>query len=719
MANQFPQLDNSQPILSPQKVSSSASSHEEFAKALGTIAEAGFKGAEKVEETQSNAMMLSSAANIDQLKISTQSLILTDPANATKHVETMRSSIEQVTANAYVNQTDRSKLKYYAQKATNGAELEAIKASVKQAQIGTAYEHYKNWPFQLNTLKSLINDPDKFEQQKDAMFKHVESIVLTGSITPLQGEAAIKSMTGVVDLAKYQHDLYNNEEAHTPQNFHAAMYNPVDKNKTNNLDYPVDETTRWAKNVHASDITFQGVMDDVKKNHLLPDVEAIEKLTPLQRDQLMLTMNGINQANAMINSGAPITQVASRLKELEGHNSYQAVAERDALKDYVTAVNSGDSQKLMAQTTMGGQIVRNWADKSSYLQNQLQNTDARDAQTIANLKSEMAKNDNDYANQSVAYAEAHHWPTVRPIPKADVDAVRNAFTVNADGSFPDPSVAYAVIKKYSPQNQMYLAQSMTNPRHRVVVQTVALGSTGQAGGNTDQENIDWIAANQPRNYKELDQSTEESIPDNYLKNSINTQITGAIKIISAQNNAIDATSLNGQLVQAGVNYAKYISEKSGQFSLKTDSTFGSVNNVGQVVSFINKSYEQMSGVNYIVNKKQVNIDKSQMDSVAQYAIDKGNDYRRAHMSESQFIAMQDQAPLTVTVTGTNHLVAKDPSGNIVYKRPMTTDLVAGAVSEVKKKIHAENKERIEFFKPISFQRKILGKGLNFGEEYAQ
>jgi len=716
MAAETPQLKESQPILSPVNVSSGASGHEAFAKTLGNIAEKAAEGAEKIASEQSNAMYLSSLANIDQLKLSAQTLIATDPANSTKYAEIMRDSVDKVQTSAYVNAGDRQKLKRYAGTTTNSVELEAVKKTVHQAQIGAEYEHYKNWQFQLGALRqtAVSGDQAKFDSLKDSMVKQIDNLVSTGAMTPLQGKAAIESMTDAVSLAKDVHDFYQNTDKHSAENLHAVMANPYDPNQTGNINYPADQDSTWAINYHASDRTFTGMQNDLQ-SHQMPNIQDYENLTPLQRQQLKLEYNGVRRADGLIDSNAPLPKIESRLNELEGKTDYASVAERKNLKGYINDLKSGNSQKLMARTAIGGRIVRDYTDKQSYLSNQLQKTDSSNKDEIANIKAQMAKNKNDYVNKSVAFAEAHHWPTVHPIPKEDVETVRGSFNLGAN-----PQEAIRVLNQYSLQNQVYVAEEMKDPKQKVIVQTISMGG----GRVTDQEKMDFIAANQPRAYKEIDLKTNDQITDDYLKNVINTNITGAIKLINAQRNPQEAVALNGKLIEAGVNYAKYISEKKGQFSMSKDgSIFGSINNTGQVVQFINSAYEPMSGANYIVNKKQVDLEKAQMDYVAQYAIENGYEYLRSKTSPTEFSQLQSAAPLTVTVTPTNNLIARDANGNIAYKAPLTSDLVAHAAIEMEKLRKKRIKESSEAFKPLNKKQMILGvekelQNLQLGESNA-
>jgi hypothetical protein len=701
MANKTPQFEESQPIFQGVNVASSASGYEEFAKTLGSLAQGAEKVAETVAEDKSNSMYLSSVANIDQLKLSTYENILTDPANASKHVETMRDSIDKVNQISYVNKADRSKLKQYGQKTLDAIELDGIKTSVKQAQIGASLEHFSNWKDQLNVLGQLATsgDEEKFDNYKDKLLEHIKSLVSSGSLTPLQGGNAIQSMSDIVDMKKDVHDVATNIEGHSAQNYHAAMSNPVEPNKTNNIHYPVDENTHWLVKHHSSDRSFQGVLDGIQ-NHQF-DVEGYENLTPHQRNQAKQEMNGIRMADGIIDSNSSLPKINSRIQELEGRTDYASIAERKNLKQYVSDLQNGNSERLMARTTIGGRIVRDYADKQAYLKNQLINTKPENVTEVNRLNNEMAKNKNEYVNNSIGYWQGHHAPVINTIPKEDVAVVENGFNIG-DNPVGNAKQALITFNQYSKQNQLYFADQMKNPKQRVVMLSISLGK-----GNSESDNLNFISANQNIKYKSADPTTGNAITDDYLRNSINTKLTDSIKVIQSQNDPRTAAILNDNLIQAGMNYAHFLAQKNGSFSKKDGSTYNADTYSDNVKQFISNAYQPMSGANYIINKKQNDIEPAQMDALAQYAIDQGHDYMKRGMSESAYIELKNRQPLSVTITPRNNLVARDANGNIAYSHPLGSDLIALANSEVKRAKEEKLKQSQEIFKQGKERRRFL------------
>lgn len=711
----IPRYEDTTPILNAPAIRSGAEGYDAFAKTLASISSVAAKEAVKIQSEKSNSMYLSSLSNMEQLKTSAQELMLQDPTNAAKHIETMQESVNTVLANSYVNDTDRQKLKYFASKLNDDMELEGVKTEVKQGQIAAEFEHYKNWPSQLNLLSQAALDPDhsKFESLSASMNENIKNLVLTHALTALQGKAQLETMSAAVDAAHDVYDLVNSARKQTAANYHTAMASPFDPDKTKNVNYPVDENTRWLTNYHLQDRTFEGVIDALYDHNM--DQEAIAKLTSHQRQEVRSVYNGIRMADGLIDSNTSLPLIKSRLEDLENHGGHEAVAERKALKRYVNDIENGNSQELMARTALGGQIVQKFTATQAFLDNKLKMTDPSNTEEIKNINAAIAKNKNNYVNESVALADAKHWPVVSPIPKTDLALVENGFSSKGDAAL-NATQAYKTMSQYDKRNQIYFADQVSDPKKKVVLQTIALGN------QTDGEKIDFIAANQDRKYQELDAKTNQA-GDSYLRNQVNVVLGDAIKVISAQNHPANANILNEHLIGASVNYAKYLSEKAGRFALEKDgiiSTYDSGSNIANVKRFIKAAYDPISGANYVINRKQIDLTDKQMQGVAAYAIQRGEEYLRAHMSEAQFIQLKGQAPLSATITPTNILIAKDGMGNIAFREPLTGDLVAHAEEEVAKTEKKKRKHNTRFFR--SNQKKTLkemafsGKDENIGEE---
>lgn len=686
MANEIPQIKDEQPVISPVRVASLDDSHEAFARTLGALSSSAAEETKELVSEQSNSMYINSVANAEQVKNSAQKMMLEHPDQAPKIAKDTDTTLDSIRNSAYVNSADRQKLDTFLKTTSQSIGLESVRTEMHQKQLEGAYTHFANFPDEVKAYRAaLINDPDRAASLHDGIVTNIHNLVSTGAITPFQAGASLKILGKAHDNAQGYHDLVKDVNG-TALDYHTLAASPLNSG-ADMTHAPINEDTRWLIDHHNSDLSFKGVQADIA-NRVIPNGEAWTKLTPTQQAQATEEVHGVQVADGMINSGMAFPDIEHTYKSLSEKGeilSYKDTATKNALGLYINDLKNGNYLKVMGRTPVGDSIMKNYISRNSAIQNAAIGAEEKNKLIL--------QNKNEMVNRAIAYGQAHHIPAeyIQPIPQADVTAVQNSFKVGQD-----PATAYNIMKSYTPQNQLYLAGAMKEPRQRAVLSVVALG----AGHNTDQENIDYIAANQNRKYTELDTTSDDKIPDDNLRNQISANITDAIKLNNIQNPPDIATALNENLIGSGVRYAKYISEKNGQYSMKTDSTFGSIDNVGSVNRYINKAYGIMTGDNYIVSTSQVKLTKPQMDYVANYAVSQGTAYLRAHMSESQHIAFSERSPLTVTVTPKNNLVAKDQYGNIAFSQPLTSELISHAIAEEKKAIKLRNEREVKVMHPL-------------------
>ena len=677
-----------------KRVRYSAQGYEAFAKTLGSISEHAAKAAEEIETDQSNSMYINSVANARQLATQAQVRMLQHPDQAPKIVSQTYEAMDAIQQGAYVNNKDRARLNYYIGGEKDSVMLHGTTTEVKQRQTEAAFTHYVNWTSQLQAYRdAAVSDHAKAETLHKAMIGNIHNLVSTGSMTPIQAASAFKDMDAVISEAQSLHDYMqagaNGQpiDAKTYQTLAASPLNDAPANPNS----PINQSTAWMTSYHSSDKTFQGLKSDTINKTLNP--QAWSNASPEHRQEIMLMMGGVREADGMINSGEPFPALQREYERLsKSHEvlSYKDQAKRDYLAKYLNNMDSGNYLSVISQTPTGAGIMQNFTSNNAAI-----NAAAIDpAQKIEQLKI----NKNNMVDQVIAYGEGTHTPAelIKPIPQADIAQVENSFKLGQK-----PEVALQILRSYSPQNQLYLADSVKDFGQKITLKTIALAGKSI----TDEEATDFIASQQSgRNYREIDLTTQDGVTDSELKNSINSQISDATKIIMSQYNTNDATILNGELSQAGVKYAKYLSEKKGKFSYEKGNSlgivWGSSDNVDQAAKFINAAYEPATGANYIFNKKQVGLAKPEMDIVAKYASDQGYKYLQDHVSAADYQAIRDRADLIVTISPKNMIQVKDASGNLYYNAPLTANYVEHAGRENKIAQKKLEDEQFKIFNPL-------------------
>ncbi len=679
---EIPQLKEAHPILNAQRVSSEGEGFESFAKTLASFAQKEAETAVKLNNEKSDTMYMNSVANAEQAKKDAQIQLLEHPENADKILEHSSQTLNEIKSTAYVNAHDRAKLGKSIASAQGDISLDVAKTSVRQHQLIAAQTHFMNWPDQVAAYKDMLRtDPANAEKMYESMVGSLKGLVSTRVITPVQAANNLKDIRGAVNLEARYHHLLQSSNA-SAEDYHRVDSSPYNNGK-DNTGSPISEDTGWLVDHFASDKSMKNI-DANLFDHKLPNMEVYSSITENERNHVDQVQEGIQAADGLIRSGGSYPEVTRRLDALDSHKDSLNVrdnATRIALQDFKNGLKN-DYLGTVSSLPAGKSILRDYNDRNAAIGQMAGVSDVE--------KQRMMNENNDHmVSQMVAYGQAIHAPSdqIKPFPKAVVTAAQQGFNMNGG-----PGLTLSTLRGYSPQNQVYLANSMNTPKQQVVMQTISFGGKKLA----DQDALDFIAANQDRSYKEIDLKTEDSVTDNYLKNQISTQIPNAIKIIQAQNDSRNAVTLNGQLIQAGANYAKYLSEKRSQFSFKKDgSIFGSTSNVADAVRLINSSYAPITGADYVFNKNQLDVTQTQADYLAMYAREGAGSRLQSIVSPSNYQQLKNRAPMLITMTPTHDLVAQDPSGNVLFSEHLTLNLMKHIQSEMPRLKKQREKEAID------------------------
>jgi hypothetical protein len=666
MAEQTPQLEDSQPILAPQNVESGAESYDAFAKTLGALAEKTENKAEDIVSEQSKSMYINSIANIEQLKTTAQMRLIENPDQAQKITDQNAEAMDMVKQASFVNKGDRTKLNAYISGAIDDVALKGTETRVKQGQLQAAFTHYANWPEQLKAYQqALLSDPDHAENLKDAMIANLHNLVSIRAITPEQAGSSIKTMQGVVEIAQDHYSMFGNPNT-TARDYHTVTSNALNKGN-DNTGQPINQSTGWLINYHNNDKSLQGVLSDIN-NRMLPNPEAFDSLPPNERQHAIMAMQGTQIADGYINSGEPypvIQNMHERLSEKGRVLNYRDEATRNALGLYLNQLKNGNYLDTIGQTPAGNAIMRDFVQRNSAIQNSPIDPQQKAVQLL--------QNKNNLVNQAVSYGEAHHIPSdyIRPVPQADVAEVEGAFKLGQD-----PTTVLNIVGQYSKQNQAWLANSMKNPEQRMIVQSMTLS------GNEikPQDKLDFIAANQTgRNYLGKEVGADEK--DKTMMNRIYSNLSPAMKMIGTNYNYEDAQALQNAMLTTTLKYAKYLAQKDNNLLMENKGflSWGSQANkyIDQASKIYAASFQQMSGTIWMVNPQQLPqpLSHSDLDILADHVTNEGYKYLKAGRSDAEYDSAISRNPLHMVISPTNNLQAVDGNGKIYYSMPFTTNTI--------------------------------------------
>lgn len=667
MASELTQIKDEYPVLGNVTVNSGAEGFESFAKTLGSFAEKSENKAEDIASEQSNAMYINSVANAEQVKSNAHNRMLENPDSAPQIASQTATALEEIKNNAFVNKKDRGRLNAFIS-TTNDSVLEkATTTEVHQRQLQAAFTHYANWPDQLKAYQNaLLNDHQQAETLKDAMTSSLRSLVDTGAITPVQAAHGLKTMRDVVGLAEDHYSMYGNPET-SAQDYHTVASHPLNAGQDNTT-APINASTGWLIDYHNNDKTFQGVLADISQRKL-PNPQAFDSLEPSQRQHALMSMQGVQIADGMINSGEPYPAIVSKYKELNTKGetlSYSDQATKNALGNYIDQLKNGNYLTVMSQTPTGNSIMQDFNQRNAAIQNSPIDNDQKSQMLL--------QNKNKMVDEAVAYGEGHHIPMIQPIPQADVSVVQNAFEPGQD-----PSAVLSTLGQYNKSNRAYVANALHNPDQRMVVSGVSLS----ANNLPPQAMLDFVAANQKgRKYLFNDSSYagKEAVKDSTLMTRISTNLAPAMRIVGTNYDPEQAQILQNSMLKTTLNYAKYLAQKDktspdGADKPLTISTSEWNNYVDQASRVYATAYQQQSGTNWIVNSQQLPqpLTNGQLDVLADHVVNEGYNRLMEGKDRAVFESARSRNPLHMVVSPTNDLQAVDGNGKIYYTMPFTSN----------------------------------------------
>lgn len=693
MATETPQIQDSQPILTPVQVNSRAEGYEAFAKTLGNIASSAEQKVEDVVSEQSQTMYINSVANAEQLKTSAQEQMLEHPDQAMRIAKDSAYTLDTIKKSAFVNSKDRTKLGAYISGVNDDIGLKATATNVKQRQLEAAFTHYSNWPDQLKAYQqALLTDHDKADQLKEAMMSSLHSLVSIGAITPEQAGSGIKTMGDVVGIAQQHYEMYGNPNT-TAKDYHTVTSNPLSQ-ESNNPNAPINQSTGWMIDYYNSDRTFQGVKADIS-NRTLPNPETFDSLQPAQRQEAIMMMHGTQIADGLINSGEPYPAIEKLYQQLNTKGrvlSYRDQATRNALGTYMDDLKNGNYLSVIGQTPAGNNLMQNFVQRDAAIKNSPMD-DVQKNQMLLQNKNQMV-------NSAVAYADGHHIPKeyVQPIPQADVAAIENGFKLGQD-----PMTVLQTVGQYNKQNQGYVAQALKNPEHNMVVQGVAL-----AGNDIKpQDKLDFIAANQTgRAY--LNKDIQESTKDNLLMTRIYSNLAPQMRVVQQNYDPERAQVMQNAMLSSTLKYAKFLAQKDNNIGA-TDKS-GIIGDaswkkyVDQATKIYGNAFAQSSGSNWLVNPNQLpqKMSDSELDILADHVTNEGYKYLQAGRGSAEYQSAIGRNPLKMVISPTNDVQAVDGNGKVYFTMPFTSNTLPFAKESAKRReaervasIHKEIEESVK------------------------
>lgn len=646
MAEPLKQLQDSQPVLAAQQVQSGAEGAEAFAKTLGSLAEAGEQKVGQMAEEQSNAGLLQAANQAETMKTDAQINMIKHPDMASSIAEKSIQNFDSLNQNAFVNRGDRLKLQSLTNTDVNDIRLKSAGVQFSQSQKDLAVNYWDSFPVTQKSIQDAL-DTGNFEKAKileDSFHQASLNAAQLGVISPEQFASVRKSSFELYNRTQELVNMAKNPDMQSAAAFHAAAASPFNNSSVDNVGYPVDGHTQWMANHYNFDRTMAG-QTAALYNDTPINWGVVAQGTQPQYDDFKMQMMGVHEVKGAIHSGMPMSQIETRMKALEAKPklSPMETGQVNYWKGFKNNLQSGDGYlKMMTQTSLGGQYTQEYNQQQVAIQNS--------GKTDSEKQSAQRDNDNAYIGKMVALGQSQHVDSnyIRPIPMATVNAVKSAFTKDAPVAQAVSSIAYI-----KPEYRAFIADSM--PKANQAVSVFIAGATfGKADTNFQSQLIE---ANQDRDYSALLKTGKDETKDSNIWQDISStsEMVAMNKYFSKLPGGVE---IQDGFKKAAVNYVLYRAAKEGDTNIN-----GKAQYIRDFVSNTTKGFDIVEGNRYTFNGANLNLRKTDMDYLADYALSEA--YRNIHAgrSESDFQSYVDMNPLHTTNTPDGRIVVIDKMGH--------------------------------------------------------
>jgi hypothetical protein len=692
MAEELPQLKNTQPILQAQRISSKAEGFEQFGQTLGKIASQSADKAIQIENNQSNAGLLLTANQAQTLKTSAQMEMLKHPDQAEKIAASTKENINKLNENAFVNNKDRRKLQYMTATEANEISLKAAQISFQQNKKNLSNMYWEQYPLSMKSIQDAIQTGDfkKVEVLEESFHQATKNALQIGAITGPQYARIIQSNHQLYSRAQELLGHAKNPDGISAPQFHASMASPFDTSSHQNATYPVDGHTQWMADHYNSDRTMQGQMSALYHNEPI-NYGIVAGASQHQYDEFVMENNGKTIVNSKINAGIPFSQIENEIKALEANPGLLSPTQKGQVnywKAFTSDFKSGDGYlRLMSQTSLGGVYTQEYNEAQTAVNINLDLAQkTADQQNIQKYSQELRYNYNDYIGKMKSLGEAQHIDPnfVNPIDIGTRNTVQAAFIKDAPVGDALKKIDYVY-----PQYRAYIAAGLTKPEQ--VMSTFIVGATsGKADAGFRAE---LISANQGHDYAALLKTGPNQSKDNNIWQDIssNSQVSTLNQYFGKLPGGND---IQNGFRKAAINYVLYRASKQGDINLNGRSQY-----IQDFIDNTTKGFNIVSGNRYMFNAADLNLRKVDMDYLSDYVLSEA--YKKIHVGrdEANFQAYIDANPLHATNTPDGRIVVIDKEGNAAvgvdgheaFDRPFTSNMVDYA--------HANAKATVDYLHP--------------------
>jgi hypothetical protein len=617
MAQEIVQAKESNPIINPPAINSTAVGSQNIAKVLGGIAERTASKASDYASEASKANLLQTHSMIQDVEAQSKIEIFKSPGHAQAIAKNAENSVDKIKQNAKLNRKDRLNLDTLAQNLVRSLNLTAAEKTISLTQQQAKYAALTSLNDTLQTIqRELRINPENADALIEAQYESLKGQVNSGVITAVEAANIHKQFTKQLE---YAHEVMKgiNKGVLTASDANAMHAAETGNVPGSNTHLPIDHQTAMNSNHYFGNLTLNDIESrfangqDVKSS----DLVSIKKISDL--DKVMNYGIGAHQATGDINAATNWNELTHKLDVLTKKEKLSSVETgyKNRLKNFLTTANEpGHYQNFVMGTPEGARAYQDFIQNQTVIDSDIMFGSDEQVSLQKHIRS--VDNLNELIDKNNSIGIGMHYPDYlrQPIPLQYLSPIVNSF--NKDG---DVASAINNIQMLHPRNRVYAMNAFPKDyRKQLTVYEV-----GNLAGKADYGFLETLMASQ-----QVDSLGErpgkKDAQDKFLQLMKNKEGYSDQKLISRINPAL--TSINswlskqpdgGKVVSAKIDqalrYVKKVAADHNDFELKHVDDY-----IETFKSNMEKAYGIKSGFNFILDTNSVPLEEEQMQVLASH-----------------------------------------------------------------------------------------------------
>ena len=619
MVQEIVQNKESNPVIQPSQVNSTARGSENIAKVLGSIAERAASKAGEYASEASKANLLQTHGMLQDIEAQSKIDILRSPQHAETIAKNAEQTVTKIKNSATLNRADRLSLESMSQSTIRGLNLTAAEKSISLSREQAKFAALSSIGDTIQSIRrDLFVDPEKADSLINAQYESLAGQVRSGIITAVEAANIHKQLTSELELA---HELVAGirEGTLTASDMSAMHATDPGQIPMSNAHLPINHETAMNSNHYFGHLTLHDIQAKMADGERVSprDLVSIKNVSDL--DKVLNYGAGAARATGEINSGTSWIQLKSRLDTLKKKEklSSREEGEKNRLNNFIiNAQQPGHYQNFIAGMPEGARAWQDYTQTQSSIDSDVMF--GSEAQVGAAKQIRSNDNLNELISKSAAIGIGMHYPDYlrQPIPLPILSPIVNSF--NKDG---DINQAIRNIQVLNPKNRVYAMNAFPgNYRKQLTVYEIGdLADKANPGfliNLLSSQQVDALGEKPGKKdaqekFYQLSRD-KEGYSDKKLIGKITPALTSITTYLSKQPNG-------GAVVSAKVDQAvRFVKKIAADHN---DPTFEHIDDyIKTFQTNMDKAYGVSTGFNYVMDSINVPLEDNQKQVLASHGI---------------------------------------------------------------------------------------------------